>query len=113
MTDARNVLFICSMNKWRSPTAERVFRRHPGVQVRSAGTSRNAKRHVRVEDIWWADLVIVIESKHHSRLRADFRDEMVNKTVHVLEIPDDYQYMDPELIDILTEAVTPLIAQDQ
>lgn len=104
-----NVLFICSRNKWRSPTAESVFRRQPGLSVRSAGTSRKAKRNVRVEDIRWADVIIVMESKHLSRLRADFRGEMTQKAVHVLEIPDEYRYMDPDLVGLLSEAVPPLV----
>lgn len=104
-----NVLFVCSMNKWRSPTAEALFRRHAGVNVRSAGTSRKAKRHVRVEDIRWADVIVVMESTHLSRLRADFRGEMAGKDVHVLEIPDDYRYMDPELVEILSAVVPPLL----
>ena len=77
--------------------------------MRSAGTSRKAKRHVRVEDVRWADVIIVMESKHQSRLRADFRGEMTHKTVHVLEIPDEYRYMDPELVEILGEVVPPLL----
>ena len=97
------------MNKWRSPTAESVFRRQPGLNVRSAGTSRKAKRHVRVEDIRWAEVIIVMESKHLSRLRADFRGEITHKAVHVLEIPDAYHYMDPELVSLLSEVVPPLV----
>jgi len=50
-----NVLFICSMNKWRSPTAEEICRRHPDLSVRSAGTSRKARRHVTLDDIQWAE----------------------------------------------------------
>ncbi|HEY5757541.1 MAG TPA: hypothetical protein VIU34_17050, partial [Steroidobacter sp.] len=50
-----NVLFVCSRNQWRSPTAEKVFARYPGVSVRSAGTSPNARRHISVEDVRWAD----------------------------------------------------------
>ena len=42
-------------------------------------------------------------------MRSDFRRDMENKTVYVLDIPDDYQFMDPELIELLHEVVTPLI----
>lgn len=49
-----NVLFICSRNQWRSPTAENVWRKHPNLSVRSAGTSPNARKHVSPEDIAWA-----------------------------------------------------------
>ncbi|ELO89522.1 hypothetical protein SEEE5621_17379, partial [Salmonella enterica subsp. enterica serovar Enteritidis str. 6.0562-1] len=52
-----NVLFICSRNQWRSPTAEQVFRRYPGLSVRSAGTSRNAKKSVSCGLLQWADVI--------------------------------------------------------
>jgi len=104
-----NILFICSMNKWRSPTGEAVFRKHDGVNTRSAGTSSKARRQVRLADIQWADLICVMEEKHQSRLRADFRGEVKHKAIHVLDIPDDYQFMDPELVELIRDAVGPMI----
>lgn len=106
---ALNVLFVCSRNQWRSPTAERVFKNHPGIHVRSAGTSPNARKHVSVEDVRWADLIFVMEEKHKSRLVAEFTRLMTGKRIHVLDIPDDYKYMDPELVELLQDAVVPLL----
>lgn len=103
------MLFICSKNKWRSPTGENIFRRCHGVSTRSAGTSRQARRQVNVADIKWADLIFVMEEKHMSRLRIEFRGEMKRKNVHILDIPDEYQYMDSELIDLMIDAVTPIV----
>ncbi len=97
------------MNKWRSPTGEAIFRRRDGVSARSAGTSRKARRQVTVKDIRWADVIFAMEEKHLSRLRADFRGEVRHKAIHVLDIPDDYQFMDPELIDLISDAVKPMI----
>ncbi|MEM1036633.1 MAG: protein tyrosine phosphatase [Pseudomonadota bacterium] len=104
-----HVLFICSMNQWRSPTAEAIFRRGTGINVRSAGTSSRAKRTVSVKDLRWADVVLVMEQKHKTRLQAQFRDEVRYKTLYVLDIPDDYRYMDQELIDLLRAKVEPLL----
>lgn len=59
-----NVLFICSRNQWRSPTAEHHWRNHPQWSVRSAGTSRNAKRRVTPALLQWADVIFVMEQKH-------------------------------------------------
>lgn len=100
-----NVLFICSRNQWRSPTAEAVWRNHPDMRVRSAGTSPNARRHVSVDDIRWAHTIFVMEDKHRSRLLAEFGRVIANKPVHVLDIPDEYQYMDPELVDLIKASV--------
>lgn len=110
--DSCNVLFICSMNQWRSPTAERLYRNRPLVNVRSAGTSRKARRPVTSADLKWADLVLVMEHKHKERLRSEFPGEMQFKETHVLGIPDDYPFMDPELVEVLTRLIDPILFPD-
>ncbi len=100
-----NVLFICSRNRWRSPTAEAVWRNQPDLRVRSAGTSPSARRRVSADDIRWAHSIFVMENKHRSRLMAEFGRVIADKPVHVLDIPDEYQYMDPELVDLLEASV--------
>ena len=100
-----NVLFICSRNQWRSPTAEKIWRNHPALCVRSAGTSPNARHHVSEQDIRWAETIFVMEEKHKSRLLAEYGRVVENKPIHVLDIPDDYQYMDPGLVEELRNAV--------
>ncbi len=105
-----NLLFVCSRNQWRSPTAERVFRNDPRVNVRSAGTSASARKRVSASDLTWADLICVMESTHKRRLFAEYPDVLEGKAVHVLEIEDNYRLMDPELVDILLETVEPILA---
>ena len=100
-----NILFICSKNQWRSPTAEQVWRKQPGLSVRSAGTSPNARHPVSSNDLAWADAVFVMEEKHKSRLLAEYRTVIAGKTIHVLDIPDEYRYMDPELVEQLRTSV--------
>jgi predicted protein tyrosine phosphatase len=107
-----NVLFICSKNQWRSPTAETVWRKHPELSVRSAGTSSTARRKVSVDDIRWADVIFVMEEKHKSRLLAEFTTAVARKPLHVLDIPDEYKYMDPELVEQLQEAVAAVLGLD-
>lgn len=100
-----NVLFICSRNQWRSPTAEQVFRRSPSLVVRSAGTSRNARKKVSHDLLQWADVICVMEQKHKNRLVAEYGRILEYKPLHVLDIPDDYLFMDPELVILLTDTV--------
>lgn len=100
-----NVLFLCSRNQWRSPTAEKVWRSHPALAVRSAGTSPNARRHVCEQDLRWAEAIFVMEEKHKSRLMAEFGRIVENTPIHVLDIPDEYKYMDPELVEELERSV--------
>lgn len=105
----KNLLFICSRNQWRSPTAESIWRKHSSYDVRSAGTSPQARKTVGAVDIRWADLIFVMEQKHKNRLVAKFDHLLARKPIHVLDIPDDYKYMDPELISELKLAVTPFL----
>jgi len=103
------LLFVCSRNQWRSPTAEQVFRRHPALAVRSAGTSASARRRVGEADLAWADVVIAMESRHKARLLQDHAGALAGKPLHVLDIPDDYRFMDPALVELLEAAVPPLL----
>jgi len=107
------ILFVCSRNQWRSPTAEKVFRHYPGLEVKSAGTAAGACRKVTPVLLTWADLILVMERKHQQRLRQEFKAELQNRKIKVLAIPDNYRYMDPELIELLKDAVKPFLPPDQ
>lgn len=104
-----NLLFICSKNQWRSPTAEQIWRRQPGLSVRSAGTSPAARHPVSSADLAWADVIFAMEEKHKSRLLAEHRHLIAGKPIHVLDIADDYRYMDPELVTQLQTAVAAIL----
>jgi len=101
----QNLLFICSRNQWRSPTAEKIYSRDPRVNVRSAGTSPRAKRTVNAKDLQWADLIFVMEYKHKDRLKAEYNRVLQYKKIIVLDISDDYLYMDEELVEVLEESI--------
>jgi predicted protein tyrosine phosphatase len=97
------LLFICSRNRLRSPTAEAVFAGYDGLETRSAGTAKDAEYHIGADDLEWADLVLVMERHHAKRLRELFPK---NRTrVVVLGIPDEYDLMQPELVKLLEERV--------
>ena len=101
----KNILFICSRNQWRSPTAEKVYSKDPRVNVRSAGTSPKARHTVNIKDITWAELIFVMEHKHKDRLKAQYSKLLLHKKVIVLDIPDAYQYMDDELVELIEASV--------
>jgi len=105
----KKILFVCSKNQWRSPTAERIFRNRSAVSVRSAGTASSARRKISNKDIEWADVILVMEDKHKSRIKAEFRNVLNHTRIDVLDIPDDYPFMDPELIEILEAKVSPYL----
>lgn len=103
------LLFICSRNHWRSPTAEAVYQNDPRVQVASAGVSPKAQRRVTEKLLRWADLVLVMEPSHRRRLHEQFPVLAPELRIEVLDIPDDYEFMDPELIELIRASVEPLL----
>lgn len=103
------VLFLCSRNHWRSPTAEALYQNDPRVEVQSAGISASSQRRVSERLLRWADLVLVMEHAHKSRLREHFSDLTHELRIEVLDIPDDYEFMDPELIELIRQRVEPLL----
>ena len=107
-----NILFVCSRNQWRSPTAEAHFRRHPVVNARSAGTSPRARHTVSIDDIRWADVICPMEQKHKHRILATFPRAAGDSKIVVLDIPDEYRYMDAELVELIDNAVQHIIGID-
>ena len=102
-----NILFICSRNQWRSPTAENIFKDRPGTQVRSAGTANSARVRVSEKILQWADLIFVMEKKHKARIAEKFPSICSQKEIVVLDIADEYQYMDAALVDLLRDKLAP------
>lgn len=103
------VLFICSRNRLRSPTAERVFADWPNVETDSAGLAPDAEVRLSVEQLEWATLILVMEKRHRSRLLRQYRQALAGKRVVCLDIADDYAYMQPELIAVLQRKVPALL----
>ena len=105
----KKLLFLCSKNKLRSPTAEAIFSNIDDWEVYSAGISNDAEVHVSVEDIEWADFIFVMEKAHRKKLNSKFGSVIKNKKVISLDVPDDYEYMDEKLIEILQSKVPRLV----
>jgi len=103
------ILFVCSRNRLRSPTAEAVFASSNGVQVLSAGTASDADERVSLDLVEWADLIVTMEARHRRQLVKRFGSELQDTRVVVLSIPDDYAFMDPALVELLRQRVTPLL----
>ncbi len=97
----KNYLFICSQNRLRSPTAEQVFSKREGIEVSSAGTNHDAENPVTPELLAWADTIFVMERHHRNKLQKRFRSSLNGKRIVCLDIPDEYEFMDPGLIRLL------------
>ncbi|WP_266157256.1 low molecular weight protein tyrosine phosphatase family protein [Dyella silvatica] len=105
----RRVLFLCSRNRLRSPTAEQVFAGWPDLEVDSAGLADDAMTSLSAEQLRWADLIVVMEAAHKRRLQSRYRTHLKGKRVLCLDIPDRYEFMQPALVELLLKRAGPLL----
>jgi predicted protein tyrosine phosphatase len=102
----KRVLFICSQNRLRSPTAEQIFSKRNDLEVASAGTNHDAETPLSAELVEWADVIFVMEKMHRAKLQKRFRAALGGKRMICLDIPDRYQFMDPVLVQLLEMKVS-------
>ena len=105
----KKLLFVCSENKLRSATAEAVFSEYEGVEAIGAGTNKDAVTPVSGDLIEWADVILVMETMHRDKISAKYKNLLKGKHLVVLDIPDNYQRMQPELIHLLEARVSKYI----
>lgn len=103
----KRVLFVCSQNRLRSPTAEQVFSGRPGFEVASAGLNPEAETPVSADLLEWADVIFVMERAHRNKLSKKFRVQLKSKRVICLDIPDEFEFMDPALVRLLEAKAGP------
>jgi predicted protein tyrosine phosphatase len=101
-----NLLFVCSRNRLRSPTAETIFSGLDGYDVLSAGTNPDAETIISTDLVEWADTIFAMEGVHRRRLTQRFGTSLRTKRLIVLGIADEYSYMDPRLVALLKEKVS-------
>lgn len=102
--DAPRVLFVCSGGLLRSATAAHTFSADPYKwNTRSAASNKEyGLNPVNEALLFWAELICVMDFEHielMQSLKINF--DLYSHKVVDLHIPDDYSYMQPELVDIL------------
>ena len=105
-----HVLFLCSQNKLRSPTAEAIFSDIEGFEVRSAGLNNDAVVSISPELVAWADYIFVMEKSHRNKLRKKYREFINKQRIICLDIPDEYEFMDEGLIKLLKHRMGPFFS---
>ena len=100
-----NLLFVCSENRLRSPTGEEVFSEYNEIEAIGCGTNIDAKRTVSQELVEWSDMVIVMEKHHRNKLNSKYKESLKSKKLICLDIPDEYERMDPILIRLIRNGV--------
>ncbi len=78
-----------------------MFASRPGVETASAGLAPDAEEQCSAELVEWADIIFVMERAHRARLQRRFRAHLKRARMICLDIPDDYAFMQPELVALL------------
>jgi len=99
------VLFLCRANRMRSPTAERVFCKRPDLDVRSAGTAPDAMARVNTQMLDWADRIFIMDDAQRRALKRDFPGHPALERIICLDIPDEFTFMQAELVELLNARV--------
>ena len=100
---------MCSENRLRSPTAEAIFSEYQGIEAIGAGTNSDAATPVSGDLVEWADIILVMEEAHRNKVSKKHKTLLKNKRLIVLDIPDNFECMDPELIKLLKTKVSRII----
>lgn len=106
--DKPNILVVCGKNKRRSKTAECLFKNDSRINIRSVGLSTKSERKISEKDLIWASLILVMETDHRARIKELYRYMKLSKII-VLNIPDRYNFMDSELVELLTQGINSAI----
>ena len=86
-----------------------IFSEYEGVEAISAGTNADCETPVSGDLIKWADVVLVMENSHRNKVAKKFRPLLKDKKLALLNIPNDFDFMDPTLIRILMNRVPPYV----
>jgi predicted protein tyrosine phosphatase len=87
----------------RSPTAAAIAPGLLGVSVDCAGLSNDADIPLEPDQIAEANVIAVMERRQLARLKRAFGPLLRGKRLVCLDIPDDFQFGQPELVELLTE----------
>jgi predicted protein tyrosine phosphatase len=102
--DYKRVLTVCSANMLRSPTIAHLLSSAPyNFNTRSAGTEPYALIPVTEDLLVWADEIVCADTEHAMWVRNKMMTWMLDKPIINLEIPDNYEYRNPELIQLIKE----------
>ena len=100
-----NLLFVCSENRLRSPTGEEIFSAYEGISAIGCGTNLDAETTVSGDLVEWADIVFVMERSYKNKVSKKFKDLLKGKKLVCLDIPDEYERMDPVLVRLIENRV--------
>jgi len=105
--DDKKVLFVCSMGILRSATASRIYAKK--YNTRSAGSWGDALIPLTPILIAWANEIVFVNKENYNNACSEFgKDVFIETPTKVLDIPDEYPHMHPELIKEFEQQYEPI-----
>ena len=104
----QRILFVCTANIDRSPTAEELYAGDPRYEVLSAGTADFATIPINDKILAWAERIFVMnerEDQHRTLIRIRFPD--VDRPLTDLDIEDRWRRGDPDLVALILRRLRP------
>lgn len=92
----KKVLFVCSAGLLRSATAARIYARK--YNTRAAGTAPYALIPLSDDLIIWANEIVFVNEENYRAACTKWDLDNFKREIKVLNIPDQYEHMHPELI---------------
>jgi predicted protein tyrosine phosphatase len=102
----KRVLFVCSAGILRSATGARIYAKK--YNTRACGTHHYALIPLSANLILWADEIVFVNMENHAVACRKFDMDEYDGQVKILNIPDDYDHMHPELIQHFIKQYEPL-----
>lgn len=113
-TKRERILFVCTANIDRSPTAESLYAGDPRYEVLSAGTAPFAMVPLSQRILEWADRIFVMsEREDHHKTDIERRFPELALRIVDLDVEDRWYRGDPELVKILLERLTPHLGRPE
>ena len=103
------ILFVCTGNSDRSPTAETIYKQYPGLETKSTGILKNDG--IVQDCLQWADVIVVMEKHHEEYICKYFAEDVAEKPIYTLDIPDHYLYMQDSLVQLIKERMKPVLTK--
>jgi len=96
------LLFVCNQGKYRSKTAQDLFSKKHNTNSAGIFSEENSLTKNKILE---ADIIFTMEENQRKEIATRFPKEYMMKRIICLEIPDIYNYGDPELKKILRRKV--------
>jgi|JFJP01.1.fsa_nt_gi predicted protein tyrosine phosphatase len=98
------LLFVCSQNRLRSPTAEILFD-NERFETDSAGLNEDANQLITVDLLLWSDIIFCMEKSHKKKLSKLLKHYNIDRQLICLNIPDEFEFLESGLIELLNKKV--------